>query len=438
MKRKLALLLLAAVLCLWAVACDRKSSAASAFLVAAAFIAAAGAFMQGDGTAELGSKSSADKAPSPEALAVSDADLQRNLTPPHHLIIMTNGIVGSASDWKFAADQFKSRFGDEVLVHCSSRNAATLTFDGVDVMGHRLAEEVKEVVESLPGLARISFVTHSLGGLIARYAIGQLYNPPVSSDGSTTESFNGTILGLQPVNFITVATPHLGSRGNGQLPLLGGLNFLEKLAMSSAHWVVGRTGKHLFLTDGDESQAPLLQRMIEDCAEGKFFSALGSFQRRVAYANVNFDNMVGSRTATFRRESEIKDQEIKEEAVDKKYPHIVSIEYLPPETSPVEKPDPDSAAEEMISGLRKVSWQRVDVSFSRSAQKLAAHSTIQRTWREDTAPASQRKSQAQSSDGTESTIRLYFTGGRKGAWSKKFNSPNAISIMFQIIGTVQV
>lgn len=308
--------------------------------------------------------------------------------PPQHLIVMVNGIGGSASDWKFAADQFRSRFGSEVLVHCSSRNAATLTFDGVDVMGHRLAEEVKEVVDNSPGLRRVSFIAHSLGGLIARYAIGQLYNPYDNRCQSTTEhydenlaleSFNGKILGLHPMNFVTIATPHLGSRGNGQLPILGGLQFLEKVVISRAHWVVGRTGKHLFLTDGDESHAPLLQRMIRDCEEGQFFSALGSFERRVVYANVNFDNMVGCRTATIRRECEV--SEIKDKkAVDMEYPHIVGTEDVPPETNNANSgrnPDSDAVAEEMISGLRQLSWQRVDVSFSSSAQKLDAHSTIQ-------------------------------------------------------------
>ncbi|KAH7433982.1 hypothetical protein KP509_07G095700 [Ceratopteris richardii] len=261
------------------------------------------------------------------------------------------------------------------VVTGSCRNAATLTFDGVDVMGHRLAEEVKEVVDRSPGLRRISFVAHSLGGLIARYAIGQLYNPFDSSYQQYDDTFHGAILGLQPVNFITVATPHLGSRGSRQLPLLGGLSFLEKVAVLGAHWVVGRTGNHLFLTDGSELQAPLLLRMVRDCTEGQFLSALGSFERRVAYANMNFDQVVGFRTATFRRETE--NVEVKEEPVDMKYPHIVNIEFVPPEICPVTDPDPDALAEQMISGLRQLPWQRVDVNFSGSAQKLDAHSTIQ-------------------------------------------------------------
>ena len=70
-------------------------------------------------------------------------------------------------------------------------------------------------------MKKISFVAHSLGGLIARYAIGQLYVPPDSKNSENHEEnenpLKGTIYGLEPMNFITVATPHLGSRGSGQV-----------------------------------------------------------------------------------------------------------------------------------------------------------------------------------------------------------------------------
>jgi triacylglycerol esterase/lipase EstA (alpha/beta hydrolase family) len=71
-------------------------------------------------------------------------------------------------------------------------------------------------------LKYISIVAHSLGGLIARYAIGQLYRAPVghlSSNGLDTEApqEQATVFGLQPINFITIATPHFGSRGNWQV-----------------------------------------------------------------------------------------------------------------------------------------------------------------------------------------------------------------------------
>lgn len=79
------------------------------------------------------------------------------------------------------------------------------------------------MIKSKPNMCKISFVAHSVGGLVARYAIGRLYRPP--EKGSMADSCNdeskegsvGTIGGLEAMNFIAVATPHLGSRGNKQV-----------------------------------------------------------------------------------------------------------------------------------------------------------------------------------------------------------------------------
>lgn len=65
-----------------------------------------------------------------------------------------------------------------------------------------------------------------MGGLAARYAIGKLYKPANQEDvkdsvaDSSQETPKGTICGLEAMNFITVATPHLGSMGNKQVTLL--------------------------------------------------------------------------------------------------------------------------------------------------------------------------------------------------------------------------
>lgn len=97
--------------------------------------------------------------------------------------------------------------------------------------------QVLSVVRRWPDVQKISFVAHSLGGLVARYAIGRLYDyssvmEPVDtittkngfSEGQTEYSkqcfeqrYRAKIAGLEPMNFITFATPHLGSRGNNQV-----------------------------------------------------------------------------------------------------------------------------------------------------------------------------------------------------------------------------
>jgi triacylglycerol esterase/lipase EstA (alpha/beta hydrolase family) len=64
----------------------------------------------------------------------------------------------------------------------------------------------------MPSMRKISFIAYSVGGLVARYAIGRLYNAPENEADSV-----GTICGLLAMNFITLATPHLGSSGNWQV-----------------------------------------------------------------------------------------------------------------------------------------------------------------------------------------------------------------------------
>ncbi|CAN1241843.1 Putative lipase ROG1 [Linum perenne] len=208
-----------------------------------------------------------------------------------HLVIMVHGILGSSSDWKYGAEQFVRNLPDKVFVHCSERNMSRLTLDGVDVMGERLAQEVLEVIEKRPNLRKISFVAHSVGGLVARYCIGKLYKPPRKEDeeGPNEEDLSSTIGGLEAVNFITVATPHLGSRGNRQ-------------------W---------------------------------------------------------------------------EECLNEKYPHVVHEEHC--KASDTDEADivstvddkPDKIEEELVAGLTRVSWEKVDVSFHSSRQRFAAHSVIQ-------------------------------------------------------------
>ncbi|KAH9755943.1 DUF676 domain-containing protein [Citrus sinensis] len=265
-------------------------------------------------------------------------------------------------------------------------------------MGERLAEEVISVIKRHPGVQKISFIGHSLGGLVARYAIARLYERDVTEephhasggsrvdeseeDSCQKDNLKGKIAGLEPVNFITCATPHLGSRGHEQVPVFCGFYTLEKVAARGS-WLLGRTGKHLFLTDRNEGKPPLLLRMVSDCEDLKFLSALQSFRRRVVYANARFDHIVGWSTSSLRHPKELpKRRHLKR--VDK-YKHIVNVETTKAASSQREvrsenianKSETADVEEEMLRCLTTLSWERVDVNFSRSRQRFLAHSTIQ-------------------------------------------------------------
>lgn len=92
--------------------------------------------------------------------------------------------------------------------------------------------QVMSVIKRHPSAQKISFIGHSLGGLVTRYAIARLYerdiNQEVSHGNAVSENdgyenscekekFKAKIAGLEPMNFITSATPHLGSRGHRQV-----------------------------------------------------------------------------------------------------------------------------------------------------------------------------------------------------------------------------
>ncbi|KAF9609196.1 hypothetical protein IFM89_014037 [Coptis chinensis] len=305
---------------------------------------------------------------------------------PDHLLVLVHGIFASPNDWIYVEAELKKRLGSNFLIYgeASCKNTESLK--------------------------RISFLAHSLGGLFARYAIGVLYSSNVSLNSqpeedpgsrdrnlekSTCTSIQGTIAGLEPINFITLATPHLGVRGRKQLPLLLGVPILEKLVPSIASVLVGRTGSQLFLTDGQPSKPPLLLRMASDCEDGNFLSALGAFRCRLLYANVSYDHMVGWRTSSIRRETEL--VQPPQRSLDG-YKHVVDVDYCPPLASdgphfPKEaakaKKDAQNSPntqntteyheimeEEMIRGLQRVGWKKIDVSFHSAFWPFFAHNNI--------------------------------------------------------------
>ncbi|KVI01025.1 protein of unknown function DUF676, lipase-like protein [Cynara cardunculus var. scolymus] len=306
---------------------------------------------------------------------------------PDHLLVLVHGIYASPSDWRYVEAELKRSLGRHFLIYASSSNTYSKTLAGIDGAGKRLADEVKQIVKSTEGLKRISFLAHSLGGLIARHAAGVLYTRNASStdksdyrkDSTLNASCNGTIAGLEAINFITLATPHLGVRGNKQLPFLLGVPILEKIAAPIAPIFVGRTGSQLFLTDGKPNKPPLLLRMTTDCEEGNFLSALGAFRYRILYANASYDHLVGRRTSSIRRESELVKPPL--ESLDG-YKHVVDVEICPPVLSAGSKFPPEAARAkeaaqtEMIRGLQQLGWKKVDVSFHTSFWPFFAHNNI--------------------------------------------------------------
>ena len=128
-----------------------------------------------------------------------------------HLIVCHHGFMGNSSHLNSIVSHLRTLSSpDHVVLHNSRVNHMMLTMDGMDVCGLRFAQEINLELKKLRDEAaskqesplevvKLSVIGYSLGGCIARYAIGVMEEA-------------GELAGLVLKNFITFATPHLGSR----------------------------------------------------------------------------------------------------------------------------------------------------------------------------------------------------------------------------------
>ncbi|KAL6778698.1 CPL18 [Auxenochlorella protothecoides x Auxenochlorella symbiontica] len=231
---------------------------------------------------------------------------------PRHLFCMVHGLFGSRANWKVIAEELRDAMREEegILFYISEVNEFKKTYEGIDGCGERLVEEIHGLMAQYPLLEEISILGHSMGGLIARYAMGRLY------DAET-----GRIAGrLLPVHFIGMACPHLGcdtAPGPAQVPMLKWMEAwpvvgpavagaVSSVAASFTRASFKRSGEQFFLGDREAGAPPLIWRLARDEGPGAaFLPALAAFQTRTAYANTDGDHLVGWANASLRRLEEL-------------------------------------------------------------------------------------------------------------------------------------
>ncbi|KAK9462990.1 putative serine esterase-domain-containing protein [Lipomyces oligophaga] len=159
-------------------------------------------------------------------------------------------------------------------------NEGYMTYDGIDMCGEKVVYEVEQALDSyeqqgIP-INKISVVGYSLGGLMARYAIGILYQ-------------KGYFKKISPVNFATFCSPHIGVRDPGKNVPAALFNTLIPRTFSA-------TGRQLFMIDKfATSQTPLLCLLADKSSV--FFHALTLFSNHALYANITNDRRTSWFTA---------------------------------------------------------------------------------------------------------------------------------------------
>jgi len=129
-----------------------------------------------------------------------------------HLFVLVHGFQGSSYDLRLLKNSISLVYPQSVFL-CSSANEDD-TEVCIKIMGSKLAEEVVNFInDTCPSqtLGRLSFISHSLGGLIVRAALPRL--------SDYAHLF---------YTYMTFSTPHLGYMYNPNRLVDAGMWFLKK------------------------------------------------------------------------------------------------------------------------------------------------------------------------------------------------------------------
>lgn len=242
---------------------------------------------------------------------------------PITLVVLIHGLLGSPEDLRYMKNELlKSSFRTAHIYAAKCNSKIRGTLDGLDNASARLRIELLDVLSDYTQIKRISFIGVNYGGIIARHFIGKNYN----------ETAN-TVLGLEPDNFITFATPHIGVSSLDTWWTKFQLRWSPEFAL--VHDV-------LDLCD------TTLKNMSDP--NSVYMLALSAFKKRVLYGNVVGDFLVSYQSSTLYPDANY-DRE-----------HLLA-HFDEGEISPQE-PVLNDAELEMIKNLRTLKWDRIDCYFN--------------------------------------------------------------------------
>lgn len=190
----------------------------------------------------------------------------------YHLVVLVHGLWGNGSHFDYISNSIDTSLkthdvfqpggklaGEEIVVYTTCLNEGYKTYDGIDVCGLRVAKEIEDQIETLGSVIKFSLVGYSLGGLIARYALGILYKKQLFKKHD-----------IELINFTTFCTPHVGVYAPGK-------NIAVNLFNTIVPFVLGNSGKQMFLKDQVRSAGNLPLVYLMSMENSVFYKA--SFTR---------------------------------------------------------------------------------------------------------------------------------------------------------------
>ena len=95
------------------------------------------------------------------------------------MLTYRHSLWGNPLHLKNVAKVLREKYGEDKLhILVAKRNSGSFTYDGIELGGERVCQEIEEELEKLSNdgqtIKKLSIVGYSLGGLVARYAVGLL------------------------------------------------------------------------------------------------------------------------------------------------------------------------------------------------------------------------------------------------------------------------
>lgn len=196
--------------------------------------------------------------------------LSTHASQKEHLVLLTHGLHSNVpADLFYLKEQIEKcqkYYPDEQIVVKGYDKNVCKTEKGIKYLGTRMAEYiVNELYHDR--VVKISFIGHSLGGLVQTFAIAYI-----------SVKYPWFFQKVEPINFITLASPLLGIVTDNPAYV----NILLSFG------IVGKTGQDLGLKESGKDGKPLLY-----CLPGEQTKRiLKMFKRRTLYANAVNDGIV--------------------------------------------------------------------------------------------------------------------------------------------------
>jgi predicted alpha/beta hydrolase family esterase len=156
-----------------------------------------------------------------------------------HLFILCHGFQGNSGDMRLLKNNLSLTHPEAIFL--SSQANEDLTEGDIFEMGERLANEVKQYIQAfcpIQCLSKVSFIGHSLGGLIIRAALPHL-------EGELKDKF---------FTYMSLSSPHMGYMYNSSKLFDAGMWFLKK-------WRKSKCLLQLSMTDSKNIEEAALFRL---------------------------------------------------------------------------------------------------------------------------------------------------------------------------------